>query len=63
MTNMVHIHRRLINEALDKMKRTQKWEPPAGADLAIDLLRLEKQVCMCVQSKWMYASINGCMPL
>lgn len=37
-------HKRLLTEALDKMKRTQKWEPPEGVDLGIDIDRLERRV-------------------
>ena len=37
-------HKRLLNAAVEKMKRTQRWEPPEGIDLDIDIARLERQV-------------------
>ena len=36
--------KRLLNAAVEKMKRTQRWEPPEGIDLDIDIARLERQV-------------------
>eukprot|EP00293_Proteomonas_sulcata_P005684 CAMPEP_0184317844 /NCGR_PEP_ID=MMETSP1049-20130417/99071_1 /TAXON_ID=77928 /ORGANISM="Proteomonas sulcata, Strain CCMP704" /LENGTH=88 /DNA_ID=CAMNT_0026637387 /DNA_START=47 /DNA_END=310 /DNA_ORIENTATION=- len=40
----LELQKRMINEAVDNLKRTHKWVPPPGVDLNIDIDALQAQV-------------------